>query len=193
MPRPQSSRSNVKGLSGTQSSLVGEIFRLLHRRRIQWVLLENVPFMMQLAKGHALERVLSEFENLGYKWAYRVINSKARTSHCRKRVFILASRNHDPRDVLLSRDAAPKPEPDDHAGRACGLTDRRTRGLGWRLISSDPEGRFGMGHTIPTGSAHAGGVVMPNLKDTERLQGFRSNWTKPAEDVARASTLETGR
>jgi DNA (cytosine-5)-methyltransferase 1 len=30
-------------------------------------------------------------------------------------------------------------------------------------------------------------VVMPNIRDAERLQGFPANWTRPAERVARSS------
>jgi DNA (cytosine-5)-methyltransferase 1 len=32
-----------------------------------------------------------------------------------------------------------------------------------------------------------GRVITPDIRDAERLQGFDSDWTKPAENVARAS------
>jgi DNA (cytosine-5)-methyltransferase 1 len=32
-----------------------------------------------------------------------------------------------------------------------------------------------------------GAIVKPDIRDGERLQGFIADWTKPAEDVAKAS------
>jgi DNA (cytosine-5)-methyltransferase 1 len=42
--------------------LVGEVFRLLDRRKVPWVVLENVPFMLQLNQGKALRTVVSALE-----------------------------------------------------------------------------------------------------------------------------------
>ncbi|MEO2105254.1 MAG: DNA cytosine methyltransferase, partial [Actinomycetota bacterium] len=39
------------GISGTKSKLVGEVFRLLERRPVDWVVMENVPFLLHLDKG----------------------------------------------------------------------------------------------------------------------------------------------
>src|SRR6266516_2561085 len=43
------------GITGARSGLVGEAIRLLQRKRVPLVLLENVPFMLQLGGGRALE------------------------------------------------------------------------------------------------------------------------------------------
>lgn len=32
-----------------------------------------------------------------------------------------------------------------------------------------------------------GTIITPDIRDAERLQGFQSNWTKPAEEVGRSS------
>lgn len=37
------------GISGSRSGLIGEVFRLLKTHRTPWLLLENVPFMLQLS------------------------------------------------------------------------------------------------------------------------------------------------
>ena len=42
------------GIDGARSSLVGEVFRLLRGSDVPWVVLENVPFLMSLARGAAL-------------------------------------------------------------------------------------------------------------------------------------------
>ena len=48
------------GLRGKHSSLVFEIFRLLKRARPRpnWVVLENVPFMLRLDRGRAMRTVV---------------------------------------------------------------------------------------------------------------------------------------
>src|SRR5437667_338690 len=38
----------------SKSGLVGEVIRLLFSHDPEWVLLENVPFMLQLARGESL-------------------------------------------------------------------------------------------------------------------------------------------
>ena len=35
------------GISGARSGLVGEVFRLIDKQRVPWVVLENVSFMLQ--------------------------------------------------------------------------------------------------------------------------------------------------
>ncbi len=111
-----------------------EVFRLLKGRRVPWVLLENVPFMLHLGKGRALEVVVSELERLGYSWAYRVVDARAfGLPQRRERVYIVAALDDDPRRVLfadesgpLEDDAAPSEAPAFGFYWTEGL-----RGLGW--------------------------------------------------------------
>lgn len=53
-----SQAGKTAGIAGSRSGLVGEVFRLLERTRVPWLLLENVPFMLQLAKGQALDVII---------------------------------------------------------------------------------------------------------------------------------------
>src|SRR2546428_2958427 len=62
-----SQAGRTAGITGSRSSLVGEVFRLLESKRVEWVLLENVPFMLQLAGGRALDVIVTELESLGYR------------------------------------------------------------------------------------------------------------------------------
>jgi DNA (cytosine-5)-methyltransferase 1 len=99
------------GISGARSGLVGEVFRLVDHRRVPWLLLENVPFMLQLAGGKALEVIVAAIERLGYSWAYRVVDTRAfGLPHRRERVFLVASLHEDPRRVLFVDEHGP-PEP----------------------------------------------------------------------------------
>lgn len=180
------------GLNGTRSTLIEEVFWLLrHSRAPDWLLLENVPFMLRLARGAALGSILDTLEDLEYKWAYRVVDTRAfGLPQRRKRVYILAARNADPRDVLLV-DNEPEPverfSPD---GLACGFYwTEGLRGLGW-AVDAVPTLKGGSTIGIPSPPAiwhPEAGIVTPGIRDAERLQGFPADWTSPAEKVARPS------
>ncbi len=82
-----SQAGRTAGINGGKSGLVDHVFRLLDRDRPQWVLLENVSFMLRLDRGSAMERLVEEFEQRKYRWAYRVVNSLSFLPHRRERVF----------------------------------------------------------------------------------------------------------
>ncbi len=185
------------GLSGEKSVLVAEVFRLLReaRPKIPWVVLENVPFMLQLHAGQAMRAIIDEFEVLGYRWAYRVVDSFGfGVPQRRERVFLVASLAGKPEDVLLADDS-PIARPTTSIGaRAHGFywTEGLT-GLGW---APDAVPTLKNGSTIGIPSPPAillpdGRLVKPDIRDAERLQGFEDvhgePWTIRAESVARAS------
>lgn len=181
------------GISGEKSSLVAEAFRLIRNHNVPWVLLENVPFMLQLNGGEALDHIVSAFEELGYRWAYRVVDSQALgVPQRRQRVYLLASREGDPRDVLFVDDAGSPEAPDPESWRemACGFYwTEGLRGLGW-AYDSVPTLKCGSTVGIPSPPAivrTSGEIVKPDIRDAERLQGFEVDWTKPSEEVVRAS------
>ncbi len=181
----------VAGISGEQSGLIGEVFRLLRRKRVEWVLLENVPFMLSLNRGQALEVIVRELESMGYRWAYRVVDSRAfGLPQRRQRVFLLASRTWDPRDVLFVDDVGPPECLIDPKKVACGFYwTEGTRGLGW-AVDAIPTLKGGSAVGIPSPPAiwmPDGQIIKPDITDAERLQGFRRHWTKPAEKAVRRS------
>jgi DNA (cytosine-5)-methyltransferase 1 len=183
-----SQAGKTAGIAGSRSGLVGEVFRLLEGQRVPWLLLENVPFMLQLAKGQALDVIIQAVERLGYRWAYRVMDSRAfGVPQRRERVYLVASLEGDPRDVILSRDAGtPAPRPAE--GVACGFYwTEGIRGLGW-AVDAVPTLKGGSTIGIPSSPAilmPGGAIVKPDLRDVERMQGFRADWTKPAEAAAK--------
>lgn len=180
----------TRGLRGKKSSLVSHVFRLLARGPVPWVLIENVPFMLQLNRGQAMRYIAGELEKLGYQWAYRVIDTRAfGLPQRRHRVFLLASLEADPSGVLFRRNLSPA-EPDNHSGRACGFYwTEGNRGLGW-AVDATPTLKGGSSIGIPSAPAiwlPSGRIVTPDIRDAERLQGLPANWTKPAEDAVRPS------
>ncbi len=176
------------GIEGSRSGLVGEVFRLVEKEHVPWVLLENVPFMLQLGRGRALDLIVRTFERLGYHWAYRIIDTRAfGLPQRRERVFFLASRVEDPRGVLFAQDSG-EPAPLDPSGLACGFYwTEGIRGLGW-AVNAVPTLKGGSTIGIPSPPAiimPSGEVVKPEIRDLERMQGFEADWTKPAEAVAK--------
>ena len=180
------------GLKGGRSSLVREVFRILQERRTEWVVFENVSFMLRLNAGETIRTIVTELERLGYSWAYRMIDSMAFVPQHRCRVFVVASLHHDPRNVLLSG------ESNCQYGNVDFHRQDMPLGFYWT------EGKFALGlqgNAVPTLKAGStigipsppailfpsGEVSVPDIRDAERLQGFPANWTRPAEDVARAS------
>src|SRR5207302_8307018 len=91
------------GITGPKSGLVDHVFRLLDAQQVPWVLFENVYFMLHLDGGKAMEHIIGNLERRGMAWAYRVLNTRGfGLPQRRRRVFLIASRDLDPREVILS-------------------------------------------------------------------------------------------
>lgn len=134
--------------------------------------------------------VIRNLERLGYRWAYRVIDTRAfGLPHRRERVFLLASRVEDPVKYLF---VPGPPVPDSGTGPEVAhgfYWTEGTRGLGW-AVDSVPAIKGGSGLGIPSPPAiwfPDGRFATPDIRDAERLQGFPANWTRPAESAGRAS------
>jgi DNA (cytosine-5)-methyltransferase 1 len=184
-----SQAGRAAGIVGGQSRLVGEVFKRLTARRgsPKWLLLENVPFMLQLQRGKAMRYLVDQLESLGFTWAYRVVDTRAfGLPQRRKRVLLLASRTEDPRVPLFGCDAEEK-HAEFNGKQLCGFYwTEGLRGLGW-AVDATPTLKGGSALGIPSPPAiwdpidHS--ITTPHIKDAERLQGFPSGWTQCATDV----------
>jgi DNA (cytosine-5)-methyltransferase 1 len=176
------------GITGQQSGLVDEIFRLLAKTAAEWVLLENVENMLRLQRGAAMRHIVGRLEDLGYAWAYRTIDARfTGLPQRRRRVLLLASRTHRPQDVLLTSDAGPRPD-EDYDSRCYGFywTEGR-RGLGL-IRDAIPPLKGGSTIGLPSqpalwvpGNECGRRILIPSITDGERLQGFPSGWTEAAK------------
>lgn len=166
------------GIEGARSGLIKEVFRLVESRRNcpRWVVLENVPFMLWHRGGEAIRFVTRVLSDMGFRWAYRVVDVRCfGLPQRRRRVIIVASRTEDPRAVLFADDAGTR-EPLDDGRVPCGFSWTEGRlGLGW-AVDAVPTLKGGSALGIPSPPAiwwrPTGRMVTPHICDAERMQGF---------------------
>ena len=188
-----------KGIEGNQSGLVQHLFRILHSLDQEclpeWIVIENVSYMVSLDSGNAIKYLTSEIERLGYSWAYRVVDARAfGIPQRRLRLLLIASKTRDVKGVLFSKNISYTPV-DDSIGN---INDNLLYGFYWT------EGKRGLGWTpdgIPTlkigskigipsppaiWSPSNNSFGTPDIRDAERLQGFDADWTLPASSLPNA-------
>jgi DNA (cytosine-5)-methyltransferase 1 len=181
-----SQAGRTAGIGGRQSGLVSQIFRLIEgaTRAPKWLVLENVSFMLQLDRGHAMRFLTESLVELGFTWAYRVVDTRSfGLPQRRQRVILVASRTDDPREVLFADDSGAPIESSVDAAAFGFYWTEGTRGLGW-AIEAVPTLKGGSTIGIPSPPAvwvaEAGFVGTPDIRDAERLQGFPVDWTEHA-------------
>ncbi len=179
------------GIEGAKSGLVAHVFRLLAKSNdVEWLVLENVPFMLRLAGGSAMSRIVDELEALGWRWAYRTVDAICAVPQRRRRVILVASPCHDPASAIFGDNY---PSPDERSwtpGESVGFywTEGRS-GAGLRR-EAVPTLKVGSSLGIPSAPAilnRDGSLGMPSIADAERLQGFPGGWTAAAEGRSRGS------
>lgn len=187
-----SQAGRTAGINGNASGLILHVFDVLDEiqasgRSLPTLLLENVPNMLVLAKGKAMEVLIDRLELLGYQWAYRTVDSRAfGVPQRRRRVFLVASTELDPREVLFADDAG-EPDPAMYRSDAFGFywTEGRT-GLGWAQDAIPTlKGGSALGIPSPPAAwlprAEADEcLVRPSIESAEALQGFGPGVTAAA-------------
>ena len=183
-----SQAGRTAGIEGVNSGLVKHVFAILNhtknRGHLPTLLIENVPNMLALNQGRAMSYLVEEIEQLGYRWAYRTVDSRfTGLPQRRRRVILVASKEIDPRAVLLSDNVDPRDEI-DYKSDAFGFswTEGRT-GLGWAQ-DAVPTLKGGSTVGIPSppaiwvpGAPIDRRLVKPTIEDAEALQGFERGWT----------------
>ena len=187
-----SQAGRTTGLDGEASGLIRRILQLLAHSAPEWVLIENVPNMLRLGRGSAIQEITASLEAGGYDWAYRTIDSRSfGLPQRRKRVYLLASAYHDPAAVLFREDD-PSEESDGAArgawrDSAYGFySTEGNRGVGW-AVDAVPTLKGSTTVSIASPPAvwvpgHAPGrrIVRPSIEAAEVLQGFPAGWTESA-------------
>lgn len=183
-----SQAGRTAGIDGSASGLVSHVFTALRvagaDRDLPMLMVENVPNMLALDRGRAMAYLVSELEALGYRWAYRVVDSRfTGVPQRRRRVILIASASVDPRMVLFADDEGPRPET-DYRGDGFGFYWTEGKGgLGW-AVDAVPTLKGGSTIGIPSppaiwvpGALQGRRLVKPGIADAEQMQGFPRGWT----------------
>jgi DNA (cytosine-5)-methyltransferase 1 len=177
-----------QGLADPRGGLTLEFLRLVRSCQPRWVVWENVPGVLSQDGGRAFGAFLGGLEDLGYGWAYRVLDAQyvrvdgysGAVPQRRKRVFVVAhSGGHFDRaaSVLLEPEGVFRNTP-----------PRREAGKG---AASDAARGFEVCGTLSDGAHHGGGLngrdaytgrVLPVVFDTTQVTSLanRSN-PKPGD------------
>lgn len=93
------------GLAGERSGLFYEFARIIEESHPEWVVIENVPGLLSSRGGRDMGAILGTLSELGYGWAYRVLDSQYfGVPQRRRRVFIVGrtgARSRDCAEVLF--------------------------------------------------------------------------------------------
>ncbi len=78
------------GLADERGNLALEYLRLAHRSRARWLVWENVPGVLSIDGGRAFGAILGGLAELGYGFAYRVLDAQHfGVPQRRRRVFVV--------------------------------------------------------------------------------------------------------
>jgi DNA (cytosine-5)-methyltransferase 1 len=183
-----SQAGRTAGISGEASGLVSHVFAALRvaasSGQLPDLLVENVPNMLALDRGKAMAYLIGEIEALGYRWAYRVVDSRfTGVPQRRRRVILMASVSQDPRGILFADEAGPRPESDFRLDAFGFYWTEGRGGLGW-AVDAVPTLKGGSTVGIPSppaiwvpGAEPGRRVVKPGIEDAEAMQGFPRGWT----------------
>ncbi len=79
-----------EGLGGERTGLFWEVVRIARERQPRWMVLENVPGLLSSHGGRDFHTVLSALADLGFRRAYRILDSRYfGVAQRRRRVFIV--------------------------------------------------------------------------------------------------------
>jgi len=183
-----SQAGKTAGIDGDQSGLVLKALSLVEGHKSKWLLLENVRNMLPLHGGRAMAAITDELSRMGFRWAYRLVDSRfTGVPQRRQRVIILASRTEDPRPVLFADDVEERADASLRDDAFGFYWTEGLRGLGW---CRDGVPTLKGGSTIGIASPPAvwlpnarngERIVKPTVTVGERMQGFPAGWTRAAD------------
>lgn len=178
---------NRLGLDDDRGNLALQFCRLAGRLLPRWVIWENVAGVLSTDGGRAFGSIVGALADLGYGWAYRVLDAGFFGSpHRRRRVFLVGHLGdwRGAGAVLFDGQGCFRNPPKSGASRysACYSPEERARIF--------VEGKEGLPYLTASNAAKGINNQTPIiLKDgvlrrftpleVERLFGFPDNWTAP--------------
>lgn len=205
------------GLADPRSQHFWEFARVIDEGRPEWVVLENPVGLLKSNRGWDAAAVFGVLGDLGYGWAYRVVDARfLGTTQRRERVLVVGHSGGDPRpawDVLGDPDggeeaAPPRRErrgtigPAPAGGAAFDAVWRKSARARASLAAGGYETWVsdGKANTLtgfdgggPARQTHLvaqqGRLRTLTFTEWERLQGFPDGWTEGLPESARFTAL----
>jgi DNA (cytosine-5)-methyltransferase 1 len=158
------------GIAGDRGNLTLEYLRLAARTQPRWIVWENVPGVLSSDDGRALGSFLGGLGELGYGFAYRVLDAQyAGVPQRRRRVFVVGYLGDWRRAaaVLFERESLlghPAPRREAGEGVACPITPGSPNGSGYRNDADTADNLIVAAEVAPTLVANGnktGGIRPP--------------------------------
>lgn len=171
------------GLKGAHTSLFFRLMELAEVKKPEVILLENVVGLLNSHKGCDFAVILNELTSRGYAVAWRVLNARYfGAPQSRSRVFLCAWRDNyrGAVEALFEPVAAGKPEP-ERKGFITPTKDEKTGAIVAEVAYcvAATSGRHTGNDWSRTYVSYADRVRRPTPTESERLQGFPTDWTIP--------------
>lgn len=98
-----------KGLEGERSGLFYKYAELIKSKKPRWVIIENVPGLLNSHQGHDFQILLQKLDEFGYGVSWRVFDGKYfGTPQRRRRVYVVASLGNLGSAQVLFENGAPE-------------------------------------------------------------------------------------
>jgi DNA (cytosine-5)-methyltransferase 1 len=197
------------GLRGERSGLWHEFRRVLSELRPRWTVIENVPGLLSSNEGRDFGTILYGLEELGYGWAYRVLDARFfGVPQRRRRVFIVGCLGDAARAaqvLALCEGCGGNPAPRRTAGQRVAFTlaggspetsrrisnawntdylafggNNTSRAIGVASARSSRANRYDF--DTDTFLTNQAGVRRLTPRECNRLQGFSDDWDRWTAD-----------
>ena len=183
-----------KGLEDQRGDLFHEIIRVANAQQPRALILENVPNLIHIDRGHALHYIISELCGAGYHVRVQVLNAAALVPQHRERLFLVCFRDAKAADAFRwpyfpSERPPPPPTPLICARSIRPLAAVRLPAHREPVDAGAPLARLYQGPTVATRAAPGRRAHATELLQEERGQNHRVCPPRPA----RASGRRRGR
>lgn len=85
--------NNRRSIGDQRNFLYLEMLRIIHDKRPKFFVAENVKGILSIGKGRVIERIVADFEELGYTVNYKLVNAaNYGVPQARERVIIIGNR-----------------------------------------------------------------------------------------------------
>lgn len=178
-----------RGLAGERSGLWFEYARIVDETRPEWVVIENVGGLLSSNNGDDMAAILGALEQLGYVWAYRLVDSQwFGVAQRRRRVFIvghLAAAGGRAGQILFEPESVRRDSP---PSRPAGSAVAALTASGVGTCGAD-DNQAQAGHLMPVAVHGNSRVRRLTPVECERLQGFPDGWADNLSDSRRYKAL----